>query len=41
MLTDPDGKIRIVRASLGDDAGILGASLLARERFAHQDASTS
>lgn len=33
MLTDPDEKIRIVRAELGDDAGILGASLLARERF--------
>jgi len=33
MLTDPDGKIKIVRAALGDDAGILGASLFAREQF--------
>jgi glucokinase len=32
-LYDPDGTILIERASLGDDAGILGASLLARERF--------
>ncbi len=32
-LTDPDGLIRIEPASLGDDAGILGASLLAREKF--------
>jgi glucokinase len=31
--TDPDGKIRIERAALGDDAGILGAALLAREQF--------
>lgn len=34
MLTDPDGKIGIVRAALGDDAGIHGAALLARERYA-------
>ncbi len=34
-LTDPQGKIRIERAALGDDAGILGAALLAREKFAH------
>ena len=33
-LTDRDGRIRIERAALGDDAGILGAALLARERFA-------
>jgi glucokinase len=33
-LTDPEGKIRIVRAALGDDAGILGAALLARENLA-------
>jgi glucokinase len=33
ILTDPDGTIRIVPAALGDDAGILGAALLARERF--------
>jgi glucokinase len=32
-LADPLGKIRIEPAALGDDAGILGASLLARERF--------
>jgi glucokinase len=32
-LVDPEGKIRIERAALGDDAGILGASLLAREKF--------
>ena len=31
ILTDPDGQIKIVRAALGDDAGILGAALLARE----------
>jgi glucokinase len=31
--TDPEGKIRIERAALGDDAGILGAALLAREHF--------
>ncbi len=34
ILTDPEGQIKIVRASLGDDAGILGAALLAREHFA-------
>lgn len=32
-LTDPGGLIRIERAALGDDAGILGAALLAREKF--------
>jgi glucokinase len=31
--TDPEGKIRIEQAALGDDAGILGAALLAREQF--------
>jgi glucokinase len=31
ILTDPAATIRIERASLGDDAGILGAALLARE----------
>jgi glucokinase len=31
--TDPERKIRIERAALGDDAGILGAALLAREQF--------
>ena len=34
-LADPDGLIRIDRAALGDDAGILGAALLAREKFVH------
>jgi glucokinase len=32
-LADPQKKIKIELAALGDDAGILGASLLARERF--------
>ncbi len=32
-LTDPQGTIRIERAALGDDAGILGAALLARENL--------
>jgi glucokinase len=32
-LVDPDGKTRIELASLGDDAGILGAALMAREAF--------
>jgi glucokinase len=32
-LVDRDGKIRIEPAALGDDAGIHGAALLARERF--------
>jgi glucokinase len=31
ILADPDGKIQIVRAALGDDAAILGAALFARE----------
>jgi glucokinase len=33
ILTDPTATIRIERAGLGDDAGILGAALLARERL--------
>ena len=33
-ITDPQGKVGIDRAALGDDAGILGAALLAREHFA-------
>jgi glucokinase len=33
ILIDPDNKIRFVQAALGDDAGILGAALLAREKF--------
>src|SRR5262249_61943635 len=32
-LADPEGLIRIDRAALGDDAGVLGAALLAREQF--------
>ena len=32
-ITDPQGKIVIDRAALGDDAGILGAALLAREQL--------
>ncbi len=32
-LTDPEGKIKIEAAALGDDAGMLGAALMARERF--------
>lgn len=33
ILTEPEGHTKIARASLGDDAGILGAALLARERY--------
>jgi glucokinase len=33
-LADPEARIKIELAALGDDAGILGASLMARERFA-------
>ena len=32
-LTDPTATIKIEQAALGDDSGILGAALLARERF--------
>jgi glucokinase len=32
-IADPEGKVLIERAALGDDAGILGAALLAREHF--------
>jgi glucokinase len=32
-ITDHEGKIRIERAALGDNAGMLGAALLAREKF--------
>jgi glucokinase len=32
-LVDPDGKVLIEPAALGDDAGIHGAALLAREHF--------
>jgi glucokinase len=34
ILADPEGRVKIEAAALGDDAGLLGASLLARERFA-------
>jgi glucokinase len=37
-ITDPAGLIRIERAALGDDSGILGAALLARERFLSSNA---
>jgi glucokinase len=33
ILADPDHQIRIEPAALGDDAGLLGAALMARERF--------
>ena len=33
VLVDPKNDIRIEQAALGDDAGILGAALLAREKF--------
>lgn len=33
ILADPGGKMKIVRAALGDDAGILGAALMAREKL--------
>lgn len=33
ILVDPHGTIKIEAAALGDDAGILGAALMARERF--------
>ena len=32
-IADPQGKVLIARAALGDDAGILGAALLAREQL--------
>jgi glucokinase len=35
IITDPEGHIKFERAALGDDAGILGASLLAREQLLH------
>jgi glucokinase len=31
LLADPEGRMKIVAGELGDDAGVLGASLLARE----------
>jgi glucokinase len=34
ILTDPDEVIRIERAALGDNAGILGAALVARDQIA-------
>jgi len=34
ILTDPDERIKIEPAALGDDAGILGGALMAREKFA-------
>lgn len=38
-LADPAGLIPIVPAALGDDAGILGAALLAREQFDAADST--
>ncbi len=35
ILTDPEGHIKILRAALGDDAGVLGSALMAREQFIH------
>src|SRR5690606_31488492 len=32
-MADPDRRVHIEQAELGDDAGLLGASLIARERF--------
>lgn len=34
ILVDPEGKIKIEPAALGDDSGVLGAALMAREKFA-------
>ena len=33
ILVDADEKIKILRAALGDDAGVLGAALMAREQL--------
>ena len=33
ILVDPDDRIEIVNAALGDDSGLLGAALMAREKF--------
>lgn len=33
IMTDPEGRTRIELAGLGDDSGILGAALMAREHF--------
>ncbi|MEW4567212.1 ROK family protein [Tautonia sp. JC769] len=32
-MADPDRRVQIEQAELGDDAGVLGASLIARERY--------
>lgn len=40
-LADPSGKVRIERAALGDNAGILGAALLAREKHITREAEGS
>jgi glucokinase len=39
IVSDPQNKIQIVRAGLGDDSGILGASLLAREALSVKPAA--
>jgi glucokinase len=38
-IVDPQQKMRIERAALGDDAGVLGAALLAREAFLSREGS--
>jgi glucokinase len=37
-LVDPSNRIQIVPAALGDDSGMLGAALMAREAFVHAEA---
>jgi hypothetical protein len=32
-MADPDRRVQVEQAELGDDAGVLGASLIARERY--------
>jgi glucokinase len=41
MLAGADARIRFVLAELGDDAGVLGAALLARQRFAPSEAGAA
>lgn len=36
ILYDPNQKVRIEAAALGDDSGLLGAALMARERFVNR-----
>jgi glucokinase len=39
LLADPEGRMKIVAGELKDDAGVLGATLLAREHFSGVSAS--